>query len=95
MRGVPSHFVIRDEEWYTYDKSPRPNVHVLASVDEKTYTPATDKTMGDHPVIWSNEHLKARNVYIFMGHRPEHFENPAFTRIFTNAIFWVAGEEAR
>jgi uncharacterized protein len=95
MRGVPSPFVIKDEEWYTYDKSPRPNVHVLASVDEKTYTPDTDKKMGDHPVVWSNEHLKARNVYIFMGHRPEHFGNPAFTKIFTNAIFWAAGEEAR
>jgi type 1 glutamine amidotransferase len=95
MRGVPSQFVVRDEEWYTYDKSPRPNVHVLASVNEKTYTPNTDKKMGDHPVIWSNEHLKARNVYIFMGHRPEHFENSAFTKIFTNAIFWAAGEDPR
>jgi type 1 glutamine amidotransferase len=95
MRGVPSPFVIKDEEWYTYDKSPRPNVHVLASVDERTYTPDTDKKMGDHPVIWSNEHLKARNVYIFMGHRPEHFGNPAFTKIFTNAIFWGAGEDPR
>jgi type 1 glutamine amidotransferase len=95
MRGVPSQFVVRDEEWYTYDKSPRPNVHVLASVNEKTYTPNTDKKMGDHPVIWSNENLKARNVYIFMGHRPEHFENSAFTKIFTNAIFWAAGEDPR
>ena len=95
MRGVPASFVIEDEEWYTFDKSPRPNVRVLASVDEKTYTPATDKKMGDHPVIWSNEHLKARNVYIFMGHRPEHFGNPAFAKLFTNAIFWAAGEEAR
>jgi uncharacterized protein len=95
MRGVPSPFIIKDEEWYTYDKTPRPNVHVLASVDEGSYTPETDKKMGDHPVIWSNEHLKARNVYIFMGHRPQHFNNPAFTQIFSNAIFWAAGEEAR
>ena len=95
MTGVPASFVIENEEWYTYDTTPRPNVHVLASVDEKTYTPATDKKMGDHPVIWSNERMKARNVYIFMGHRPEHFNNPAFTRIFTNAIFWAASEEER
>jgi len=93
MKGVASPFVIKDEEWYTYDTTPRPNVHVLASVDEKTYTPATDRKMGDHPVIWTNQHMKARNVYIFMGHRPEHFNNPAFTRIFTNAIFWAAGQQ--
>jgi len=95
MQGVPSHFVVENEEWYTYDTTPRPKVHVLASVDEKTYTPTTDKKMGDHPVIWTNERIKARNVYIFMGHRPEHFSNPAFTRIFTNAIFWAAADGDR
>jgi type 1 glutamine amidotransferase len=95
MKGVRSPFVIENEEWYTYDTTPRRNVHVLASVDETTYTPSTDKKMGDHPVIWTNQHMKARNVYIFMGHRPEHFLNPSFTRIFSNAIFWAAGEENR
>ena len=93
MKGVGSPFVIENEEWYTYDTTPRPNVHVLASVDEKTYTPSTDKKMGDHPVIWTNEHVKARNVYIFMGHRPEHFNNSSFTKIFSNAIFWTAGQQ--
>jgi type 1 glutamine amidotransferase len=92
MKDVHSPFVIENEEWYTYDTSPRPNVHVLASVDEKTYTPSTDIKMGDHPVIWTNEHYKARNIYIFMGHRPEHFDNPAFTKIFRNSIFWAAGK---
>jgi uncharacterized protein len=92
MAGIPSPFTIRDEEFYTYDKSPRPKVHVLASVDERTYTPKTDIKMGDHPIVWTNEHKKARNVYIFMGHRPEHFDNEAFTRLFENAILWAAGQ---
>ena len=90
MKGLGSSFEINDEEWYTYDKSPRPNVHVLASVDENTYTPNSTIKMGDHPVVWTNEHMKARNVYIFMGHRPEHFENPAFTTLFHNAIVWAS-----
>jgi hypothetical protein len=46
--------------------------------------------MGDHPVIWTNEHVKARNVYIFMGHHGELFQNSAFTTIFHNAILWAA-----
>jgi uncharacterized protein len=92
MKGVPSPFVIENEEFYTYDKSPRPNVHVLASVDENTYMPATDKKMGDHPVIWTNDHVKARNIYIFMGHHPDLFQNAAFTEIFRNSIFWAAGK---
>jgi type 1 glutamine amidotransferase len=91
MNGVEPSFVVEKEEFYTYDKSPRPNVHVLASVDENSYVPPSKLKMGDHPVIWTNPHLKARNVYIFMGHRPEHFKNPAFTKIFRNAIFWAAG----
>jgi uncharacterized protein len=92
MRGVKSPFVIENEEFYTYDKSPRPNVHVLASVDENTYTPTTDIKMGDHPVIWTNERVKARNIYIFMGHHPELFQNAEFVQIFRNSIFWAAGK---
>jgi type 1 glutamine amidotransferase len=93
MRGVPDAFEIDREEWYTWDKSPRPNVHVLATVDESTYAPDSKiKMNGDHPVIWSNEKVKARNVYIFIGHRPEHFQNKAFTTLFHNAILWDANQ---
>ena len=87
MKNIPSSFVVEREEWYTYDKSPRSNVHVLAHVDEATYSPNTPTKMGgDHPVIWTNEHMKARNVYIFMGHHPELFQNSAFITMFHNAI---------
>ena len=89
MRGVPLAFLVEKEEWYTYDRSPRLNVHVIASVDEHSYVPASEKVMGDHPVIWSNTHVKARNVYIFMGHSPELFKNKAYTDIFRNAISWA------
>jgi uncharacterized protein len=90
MRGLPLTFVIEREEWYTWDQSPRRNVHVLASVDESTYTPDSSLKMGDHPVVWTNEHVKAKNVYIFMGHRGEHFQNKSFTTLFHNAILWAA-----
>ena len=90
MKGLGSSFQIENEEWYTYDKSPRPNVHVLASVDEKSYTPPRSITMGDHPVVWMNENYKARNIYIFMGHHPELFQNSAFTTLIHNSILWAA-----
>ena len=95
MRGLPKKFLIKREEWYTWDKSPRPNVHVLASVDENTYSPDSKTKMGDHPVVWTNEHYKARNIYIFMGHHPELFDNPAYTRLFRNSIFWAAHQPAK
>ncbi|TDE16571.1 ThuA domain-containing protein [Dyadobacter psychrotolerans] len=90
MKGVPVSFFVKKEEWYTYDKSPRPNVHVIASVDESTYSPDSENKMGDHPVIWSNKHYKARNVYIFMGHDPVLFESEEYKTIFKNAIHWAA-----
>ena len=90
MKGVPESFVIAKEEWYTWDRSPRPNVHVLASVDEATYSDPNAVKMGDHPVIWTNERMQARNVYIFMGHGPWLLENEAFTTILQNAILWAA-----
>ena len=90
MKDVGKSFVVDQEEWYTYDKSPRPNVHVLARVDEASYSPDTRTKMGDHPVVWTTEHYKARNLYIFMGHHPELFQNPAFTTIFRNSILWAA-----
>lgn len=90
MKGVPASFLIKQEEFYTYDKSPRPNVNVLASVDETTYQPNSDIKMGDHPVVWTNPHYKARNLYIFMGHSPNLFDNPAYTTLFRNVIFWAA-----
>jgi len=91
LKNVPSKFTIENEEWYTWNKSPRldSDVHVLAHVDESTYNPDSTVKMGDHPVVWTNTQKKAKNVYIFMGHHPELFQNTAFTTLFQNAIFWA------
>ena len=91
MKDVPASFVVPDDEWYTYDKSPRPNVHVLANVDESSYTPASDIKMGDHPVVWVNESKKARNVYFQIGHSSKLYETEGFTTMFRNAIDWTLG----
>lgn len=88
MKGLQPVFITKDE-WYLYDKSPRSNVHVLASIDESTYDPPKEKKMGDHPVIWTNEHVKARNIYIAMGHFPELFKDENYAGLVKNAIFWA------
>ena len=91
FRGVPAEFTINKEEWYIYDHSPRPNVQVLANVDEDSYRPdSVNVRMGDHPVVWINPAVKARNVYIFMGHGPDLYDNPAYITMVRNAIFWAA-----
>lgn len=92
MKSVPRNFHIEREEFYTYDQSPRDNVHVIASVNEASYQPGSAIRMGDHPVIWTNKKMKARNLYVFMGHGPELFNNNAYTTLVRNAIFWCAGQ---
>ncbi|TDO24006.1 cellulase-like Ig domain-containing protein [Pedobacter duraquae] len=90
LLGVKPEFLVAKEEWYTYNKSPRLHVKVLASVLESTYHPDSKIKMGDHPVIWSNPGKKAKNVYIFMGHDPGLFDNANYVRLFRNSIFWAA-----
>jgi type 1 glutamine amidotransferase len=92
MKGVAGSFVLDNDEWYTYNKSPRPNVHVLATVDESSYNPPSDIKMGDHPVVWVNPKMKARNVYFLMGHDGSLLQSKDFTRMFSNAIQWTSGE---
>ena len=89
MKGVPKTFVVTEDEWYTYETNPRPNVHVLANVDEDSYTIATDIKMGDHPVIWTNPEKKARNVYFQFGHSKSLFQNAAFIKMLENALRWT------
>jgi type 1 glutamine amidotransferase len=93
MKDIPETFVIPADEWYTFDKSPRPNVLVLASVDESSYQPASDIKMGDHPVIWVNPYKKARNVYFLIGHSSKLFDSKEFITMFSNAVMWAAKNE--
>jgi len=92
MKGVTKSFLLQKEEWYTFQKSPRAHVHVLANVDESSYQPTSSIKMGDHPVIWVNEHKSARNVYFLMGHHAVLFESESFKTLFSNAILWVSGK---
>jgi chitinase len=89
MKGVEPRFLLQDEEWYIYDKSPRGNVKVLASADESTYYPPTEIKMGDHPVVWINENVKARNVYFQFGHGEILYKDNNFLNMFRNAIEWT------
>jgi type 1 glutamine amidotransferase len=47
--------------------------------------------MGDHPIIWTNEHYR-RMIYIAIGHDPSILENKDYLHLLRNAILW-AGEK--
>lgn len=92
MEGVNDTIRVPKDEWYTYDCDPRANVHVLAHVDEHSYSPASNIRMGDHPVIWTNDSKAARNIYFQIGHSAELFSTPDFVKMFSNAIRWALFE---
>jgi type 1 glutamine amidotransferase len=85
-RNLPEKFQISDE-WYEFDKSPRPNVHVLARADESSYH--QNKPMGDHPIIWTNPRYD-RMVYIGIGHDASLCSDPNFGILIRDAIRWAA-----
>lgn len=47
----------RTDEWYNYRSNPRERVHVLASLDESSYTGGTMN--GDHPIAWCQNYQGA------------------------------------
>jgi cytochrome c len=87
-RHLPRRWV-RTDEWYDYRANPRGDVHVLATLDERTYRGAV---MGpDHPIAWCRAYRGGRSWYTGGGHTPESYGEPDFRRHLLGGIRWVAG----
>lgn len=85
---------MRGDEWYGFRENPRPNVHVLASIDENSYEPAggaMGKNFGDHPIIWCQNYKGGRSVYTALGHRIALWTEPKFLNHVLGAIQVAAG----
>jgi type 1 glutamine amidotransferase len=89
VTGLPSPWV-RTDEWYNFDVDPRPNVTVLATVDESTYSGGT---MGaDHPITWDHPAGGGgRAFYTAMGHTDDSYRDPSFQRLLVGGLRWAAG----
>src|SRR6185369_12877809 len=81
----------RTDEWYSFQSNPRPNVHVLLSLDESSYTPGTSNMDGDHPIAWQHEYDGGRAFYTALGHTDESYADPLFMRHVAGGISWVLG----
>jgi type 1 glutamine amidotransferase len=87
-RRVPARW-LRTDEWYNFAADPRGSVHVLATLDESTYTGGT---MGaDHPIAWCHPFKGGRAWYTAGGHTIESYSEPAFRRHLLGGILWAAG----
>lgn len=80
----------RTDEWYCYTHNPRGKVHILASLDTKSYE---GHTMGDdHPIMWCHEYDGGRAFYTGFGHTKESYEEPDFVKILAEGIEWASGK---
>ncbi|MDR7276324.1 type 1 glutamine amidotransferase [Catenuloplanes atrovinosus] len=80
----------RTDEWYDYRTNPRATAHVLATLDESTYTGGG---MGaDHPIAWCKTLDGGRSFYTGGGHTAESFADPDFRRHLLGGIRYAAGQ---
>ncbi|WP_432872034.1 ThuA domain-containing protein [Microbispora rosea] len=81
----------RTDEWYDYQTNPRGTVHVLTSLDEKSYSGGT---MGaDHPNTWCQDYDGGRSWYTGLGHQKENYTEANFLKLLLGGIKTAAGAE--
>lgn len=82
----------RTDEWYNYRANPRPDVHVLQTLDESTYNGGS---MGaDHPITWCHGQGQGRSFYTGLGHTIESYADPAFRSLLLGGVRYAAGQVA-
>ena len=89
----------RTDEWYSFEKSVRrPGYHILATLDEPTYSPkgmwGQELAMGkDHPIAWWHCTGKGRVFYSAMGHQAGAYSEPAYRKMLLGALNWALKQE--
>ena len=87
-RGLPPIWE-RTDEWYNFRNNPRGTVHVLATLDEATYSGG--KMGADHPIAWCQAIDGGRSWYSAMGHTTESFVEPLYRLHLLGGIESAAG----
>jgi uncharacterized protein len=90
----------RSDEWYSFAKSPRgPGIHVLATLDESTYSPkgmfGQELAMGkDHPIAWWRCVGSGKVLYSAIGHQAGAYAEPEYRQFLHGAVEWaIAGKD--
>jgi len=87
-RGLPARWD-RVDEWYNFQSNPRDRVHVLATLEESTYSGGE---MGaDHPIAWCRFYDGGRSFYTALGHTRESYAEPLFLEHLLGGIQFAAG----
>lgn len=98
---LPEPWAIPLEEFYTFDRSPRAEVRVLARMDESSYNQQPniscdprapdfpngfDGSMGDHPMVWCHDKFAGRAWYTAFGHEIYLYQQADFLALLRDGI---------
>ncbi|MEV6597296.1 ThuA domain-containing protein [Actinoplanes sp. NPDC051346] len=79
----------RTDEWYDYRTNPRATAHILATLDESTYSGG--RMGADHPHAWCKTLDAGRSFYTGGGHTRESYADYAFRAHLLGGIRYAAG----
>ena len=89
---LPTHW-IRTDEWYNFATNPTGHVHVLMTIDERTYKGGV---MGpNHPIAWYHDYDGGRVWYTALGHTSESYSEPLFLAHLWGGITYAMGPKPR
>jgi len=81
---------VRKDEWYSF-KWMAKDLHVLITIDEKSYDLGKIKPMGNHPMAWYHEYDGGRAFYTELGHVEESYTDPLYLRHILGGIEYAMG----
>ncbi|SBT45770.1 ThuA domain-containing protein [Micromonospora auratinigra] len=80
---------VRTDEWYNYRTNARSTAHVLADLDESSYSGGS--MAGDHPHAWCKTYQGGRSFYTGGGHTQASYADAAFRAHLLGGIRYAAG----
>ncbi|HEX5598343.1 MAG TPA: ThuA domain-containing protein [Micromonosporaceae bacterium] len=80
---------VHTDQWYNFKNNVRGYSHVLATVDESTYSGG--KMGHDHPIAWCKDYKGGRSFYTGLGDTPASFNSRDLRAHLGGAIQWSAG----
>ena len=98
-KGAQRRFWDVYDEFYGFGANPRDHVHVLATLDERSYlgdprlrSELDPGRMGrDHPIAWCHTVGQGRSFYTALGHDASLFADPRYLDHLLGGILWASG----
>lgn len=87
-RGLPRRWT-RTDEWYNF-KRLIPDLHVLLSIDERSYQGGTNGS--SHPMTWYHEYEGGRSWYTELGHTQESWADSLYLNLVAGGIRYAIGK---